>query len=132
VPCPWKKIVLTLDELPEGWGLIEVGTGDPFVVHEARDRDAEEPTATFLHALCRAASTAQAEADAGQDVLDVPLVPVGRRLGRGRVVCIRGHVIDHAPMPKAPRVDRVPCAACAEEQPSDVEATLYAIEDATP
>src|SRR5262249_40121644 len=55
VPCPWKKILLSTSlELPDGWGLLEVGTGEPVRVVEPREREAEAPTPTFMRALFRA------------------------------------------------------------------------------
>jgi hypothetical protein len=62
VPAPWKDVLLCLGELPVGWGLLEVGTGEPRVVVGRPERaDAEEPTPGFLKALLRSASTAAAE-----------------------------------------------------------------------
>ena len=56
VPCPWKSVLLSLRELPERWGLIEIGTGRPRIVQLAEEREAEEPDLGFVRALLRAAT----------------------------------------------------------------------------
>src|SRR5690242_8898310 len=40
VPAPWTSVVNSRSELPEGWGLISVGTGRADIIEEARERSA--------------------------------------------------------------------------------------------
>lgn len=129
VPAPWKRVVLAAGELPDGWGLLEVGTGDPVVVVEALERDAEQPTTGFLRALLRAAASAQLRAELGAD--DVPLVPVARALSGQHVGLACGHVLLHPPLTKGRPVP-LPCVACAKGLPVDIEVALAAIGDASP
>jgi hypothetical protein len=71
-PAPWKRLLLSRSELPEGWGLLEVGTGDPVVVVEAPERPRPELTPDFVLALLRAAARAP-------EIMQLPLgVPVSR------------------------------------------------------
>jgi hypothetical protein len=125
VPAPWKHVVLALSELPDRWGLIEVGTGAPCVVVKAAERQAEEPTPGFLRALLRASSR---EDDALEE--DAPRVLVNRpHLSRSHVGLACGHV---APRPGDKVLPRaLPCWACAEGLPSDREMVEAAIDDAS-
>jgi hypothetical protein len=131
VPCPWKRIVLSTDlELPAGWGLWEVGTGDPVHVAEAVHREAEAPTPAFIRGLFRATMR---EGAVGADVAGgAPLVPIARKLSRSHLALLCGHP---APAPLAkpnawPRA--LPCEGCAQDLPTDLEVVLGAIGDAGP
>lgn len=131
VPAPWKRIVLSLRELPRSWGLLEVGTGKPNVVLMAEERRAEEPTPGFLRALLRAASRdAAAAAELGiEDVAGAPLVEVNRPgLSHQNVGLECGHVV-RRPLAKGHR-PRLPCSGCANGRPPDREFIEAAIDDA--
>lgn len=128
VPAPWKHVVLTLRELPDLWGLIEVGTGGARVVSAAPERAAEEPTIDFLHALLRAA--ARGEADRDVKPSNVPTVEITRPgLSRDRVGLACGHSAVRPLAKVAPRA--APCWSCAEGRPTDREMVEAAIRDAT-
>ena len=127
VPMPWKRVVMSTSELPDRWGLIEVGTGAPSIVVQAEEREAEDPTPGFMRALLRAASRAAAlreDPDA-----DAPLQPVTRpTLSRHHIGLGCGHV---APRPLAKVMPpRVPCLSCLADHPTDRELVLAALEDA--
>ena len=103
VPVPWKHVVLSTSELPDGWGLLEIGAGAPHVVVEAREREAEEPSSPFLHALLRGASNAQHREQLG----GAPLVSISRILSRQHVSLQCGHALVHPPIAKG-RPEPVP------------------------
>lgn len=128
-PAPWKNVVINLHELPERWGLIEIGTGRANIVRLAEERDAEEPTPGFVRALLRAAAHDDAAAAEGDDD-QAPLVEINRpRLSRSHVGLLCGHV---APRPLAktqPR--RLPCFGCAEGRPTDRQLIEAAIDEAS-
>jgi hypothetical protein len=122
-PAPWKHVVLALSELPDRWGLIEVGTGAPSVVVKAAERQAEEPTAGFVRALLRASSRKDEPLeDAPRSVITRP------HLSRSHVGLACGHV---APRPgsKTPPL-RLPCQACAEGRPADREVVEAVLDEA--
>jgi hypothetical protein len=128
VPAPWKHVVLTLDELPDRWGLIEVDGGTARVVVEALAHDpgplpVEVIAALFTAAASRGAVDAQREDEA-------PLREITRpRLSFGSVGLACGHVVPR-PMDKVlPR--SVACLACAAELPVDVEVLEAGLRDAS-
>ena len=128
VPAPWKRIVLTLHELPEGWGLIEVsGSTAAIVLASAEREEVEEPTPGFVAAMLRAALQRPEVALPGSTA---PMVAVTRpALSHSHAGLACGH--------KVPRLWKVPprsapCWACAEGQPVDLEIVQAVIDDATP
>lgn len=125
VPAPWKKILVSTSELPRGWGLIEIGTGSPITVVEAPKKPAIEMDADLTRSLLRAGATQ------GADNVEIgaPMVAITRPdLSRARVGLACGHA---APMPLAKKLPaHVPCFACAEGRPADVELLEATIEDA--
>lgn len=129
VAAPWKNIVLHLRELPDRWGLIEVGTGGASIITAALERDAEEPTPGFLRALLRAADRG-AEDLTGEDVYDVPRVLITRpALSRQHVGLACGHV---APRPLSKIMPRsAPCFGCKDGRASDRAYLEAALEEAT-
>lgn len=128
VPAPWKQVVLTLGELPEAWGLIEVGGGPPVFVHEPAATEVEEPPIEFVRSMLRAAaSIPEREAEAASDI---PMQPVSRVL-RSRVALGCGHIIPYLGKDKD-RPRELPCASCAADLPIDLEIAELAIEDAAP
>lgn len=126
VPAPWKKIVLSLEELPEGWGLIEVGTGEPLVVRDSEERAAVDPTPAFLQSLLRAGARGSTSTTGG-----APEVRISRpHLSRHHVGLACGHI---APTPLAKKMpDRTRCWSCAEGRPPDVEIARAVIAEADP
>jgi hypothetical protein len=126
-PAPWKRLLLSRSELPDGWGLLEVGTGDPVVVVEAPERPRAELTPDFVLALLRAATRAS---EIVQLAPGVPVHAITRpHLARDLVGLACGHA---APRPLAKTMpSRVPCFGCAEGRPTDREIVLAAIEDAS-
>lgn len=121
-PAPWKKVLLSTEELPEGWGLIEDGR----IVREATEREAVEPTTAFLQSLLRAGARGSEE-----QVADAPLVRITRpHLDRHRVGLACGHT---APAPGAKKMPvSVPCFSCAEGRPADLEVVRAFLEEADP
>lgn len=129
VPAPWKHVVLSTSELPDRWGLIEIGTGKPNVVVTAAEREAEPPTPGFLRALLRVAA---AEADEARDVaeLDAPSMLITRpALSRSHVGLACGHVAARPLVKVMP--PRLPCIGCAEGRPTDRALIEAAIDDAS-
>jgi hypothetical protein len=64
VPAPSNRIVLSVHELPEGVGLIEIGAGVPRSIVPAIPRkNVERPTDDFLKALLRVAAARIERAD---------------------------------------------------------------------
>jgi hypothetical protein len=47
VPAPWHRIVPPKSPLPEGWGLVSVGTGAPEVIVPAMEREPVEMLSPF-------------------------------------------------------------------------------------
>ena len=133
VPAPWKRVLLSLGELPESWGLVEVSSGrrgGADIVVPAPALEAEEPPRSFFLSLLRSASVAAPETIAA-GTSHLPMVPIARpRLARDRVGLLCGHV---APRPLDKVMPRaVPCAACAEGRPTDREIVEAVIADASP
>lgn len=127
VPAPWKRIVLSLGELPRGWGLIEIGTGCPVTVHEADERTAvRDLDADFMRSLLRAATTQGGDA---ATIAGAPLSVINRPgLSRSHVGLVCGHA---APMPLDKKMPaKVPCFACAAGQPAEIEVVETMIADA--
>jgi hypothetical protein len=126
VPAPWKNVVTSLSELPEGWGLITIGTGGAEVVREAEERQAQEPTPAFLQALLRAGARGSAV-----EGTSAPLVRITRpHLSRTLVGLACGHT---APAPMAKKMPlSVQCWSCAEGRPSDLEMVRAFLEEASP
>lgn len=116
VPAPWTNILLSLSNIPDRWGLIEVGTGGAEIILQAGERQAEPPTAGFVRSLLRAASKGAVEAPPGNDA---PLVPVTRPyLSKRRVGLACGHA---APCLAKVRPERLRCEACVVRAPTDAE-----------
>jgi hypothetical protein len=129
VPAPRKAVIHSLDELPNRWGLMEAGTGEPVVIVEAALRQAEEPTAGFGMELVRRA-LARGQRGDGRQIAGVPLRTISRILDREHVGLVCGHV---APRPLAKREPGlVPCGSCAMGLPGDEEIVTAAIQSATP
>jgi hypothetical protein len=130
LPAPWTDYLLTLDELPASWGLVEVGTGGARIVKPALVRDVEPPPDRFLRALYRAAAAAGERLDLDDASLaGIPVRTVSRYLTASRGILTCRHVVERVPRPKKGPA-RVPCHACFEGLPPDDEATVAAIEDA--
>jgi len=121
-PAPWNRVVPSKSVLPEGWGLLSVGTGEPAVIVQAEEREPMERLSPFELALLRAAVANTGESAAG----DAPLVEVIRPfLSRGHV----GLGCHHAAMSLAKTTpDKLPCLGCRDGRPTDPEA----IADAAP
>jgi hypothetical protein len=124
-PAPWQRVVPTKSLLPDGWGLLSVGTGAPSVIVPAPERDPVERLSPFELALLRAAVASAGE----QGVGDAPLVEVIRPfLSRGHV----GLGCHHVAMTLAKTTpERLPCFGCRDGRPTDPEAIEAAIADAT-
>lgn len=121
VPAPWKSVVLSIGELPDGWGLIEAGSGSPVFVHEPEATETEEPPIEFVRAMLRAASAIPVrEAESGAH-----MQPVSRVL-RSSVALACGHVVPYLGKDRD-RPARLPCAGCAAELPIDVELAEFII-----
>jgi hypothetical protein len=124
VPAPWHRVVPSKGLLPEGWGLLSVGTGAPEVIVQAPERAPVERLSAFELALLRAAVASTSE-HAAQDA---PLVEVVRPfLSRGHVGLGCHHVA--MSLAKTPP-ERLPCLGCREGRPTDPEAIEAAIADA--
>ncbi len=121
VRAPWKKTLFSFDELPEGWGLIEVGTGKPVVVRQGVERMAESLSEALMLSLIRSASEQGNDERGGArhgKVMAAPLRQVSRpRLSREHMGLACGHVLPR-PLIKAPP-PRVNCEACAAGLPID-------------
>lgn len=132
VPAPWKRVLLGVSELPDLWGLIEIGTGGATVVAAATERRAraEEPTSGFVLALLRAAAQGGGDV-AGEDLAhDAPHVVVTRpRLSRDQVGLACGHVAVKPLSKIMPRT--LPCFSCKDGRASDRAFIEAAIEEAT-
>jgi hypothetical protein len=132
VPAPWKHVVQARSSVPEGWGLLEVGTGDPVVVVPAPERNAAELPHGIMLALLRAATreTAAGEAAMATAALpDMPSQPVTRPyLSRTTVGLSCGHAVLRPLTKTLP--PKLPCGSCALGHPTDREMVLAAIEDA--
>jgi hypothetical protein len=128
VMAPWKRTVMSLTELPDRWGLLEIGTGGASIVSPAAEREAEEPTGSFLRSLLRAA--AREPEDLDTDGAGAPRVLVTRpHLSRTHVGLVCGHV---APRPLAKVMPHsLPCVACLEGRPTDRAYIEAALADAT-
>jgi len=126
VRAPWKRTVLAFSELPEGWGLIEIGTGRPSIVMPAAPREPADPPHTFVASLLRSASRL-----AEDDTAGAPLSAITRpHLSRHHVGLACGHV---AARPLAKVIPlRLPCFGCAEGRPADREVLEAAIDEASP
>jgi hypothetical protein len=128
VAAPWTNILLALTELPDGWGLIETGTGGASLIAKANERRAEEPSPGFMRALLRAAQ--RAAGDVGGHQLAAPRVVITRPHLSGRTVGLAcGHV---APRPG----DKVMppttfCFACLEGRRPDRAVVEEMIAEAT-
>jgi hypothetical protein len=127
VPAPYKRVILTTRELPNRWGLIEVGTGDPVRVVVAEERDAEPPTPAFELAMFRAAL---ARRDRVEAFGEAPLSPVVRLISNTQAQLGCGHLALSPLFKGVPRA--LPCFSCAAGLPIDRAIVRAAIEDATP
>ncbi len=126
VPSPWHRVVHAKSDLPDGWGLLSLGMGEPAVIVPAPVRRREKRLSPFALALLRAAVASVDEHPA----LDAPLVEVIRPfLSRGHV----GLACHHAVMSLAKKMPhKLPCLECRDGRPTDAEAIEAAIRDATP
>jgi hypothetical protein len=126
VPAPWQRVVRSKGDLPDGWGLLSIGTGAPAVIVRARERRPAKRLSPFALALLRAAVANTSEHRAR----DAPLVEVIRPfLSRGHV----GLACHHVAMSLAKRTpEGLPCLGCRDGRPTDPEAIEAAIADATP
>lgn len=129
VPAPRKNVIWDLDDLPDGWGLIELGTGSVDssgnylgnVVVVAR----EVPPLDFLRATWRAQTRAE-EKDA---IGDVPLVRIAdRRFAHGKLRLECGHVVDGQPKR---RDMKWPCAPCGNGAPPPADVARAAMAEAS-
>ena len=126
VPAPWTNVILTLAEIPDRWGLLEVGTGGAEIVLQAGERQAEPPTPGFVRSLFRAASAGAVSASPPGDA---PVVLVTRPyLSKKRVGLACGHAVTCL---ANVRPERLPCEACLAGAPTDVEMIEAAIGEAT-
>ena len=125
VPAPWQRVVTSKSLLPDGWGLLSVGTGAPAVIARAREREPSERLSPFELALLRATVANTGE----QGAQDAPLVEVIRPfLSRGHV----GLACHHVAMTLAKTTpEKLPCLGCRDGRPTDPEAIETAIADAT-
>ncbi len=132
VPAPWKHVLLRLSELPEGWGLLEVGPGKPLVVSRPLELAVqEEPSHTFLCALLRSAAEAGERLERDDAPDPAPLVRITRpHLSTKLVGLACGHVADRPLAKVIP--DRIRCQGCAEDRPADRELVEQLIEEAGP
>jgi hypothetical protein len=112
--------------LPDGWGLVSVGTGAPEVIVRALEREPAERLSPFALGLLRALVAVQGDQGDG----DAPLVEVVRPyLSRGHV----GLACHHAAPSLAKTIpSKLPCPSCAAGRPSDPESIEAAIRDASP
>lgn len=131
VPAPWKNILLSLSELPNRWGLIEIGTGGPSIVQYADERDAEHPLPGFMKSLLRTAvDGGDQDRGEGSGVV-APLSPITRpTLSRSHVGLACGHTAQRPLLKIMPRA--LPCFDCVDGKPSDPLLIRTAIEEATP
>ena len=125
VPAPWHRVVPSKSLVPEGWGLLSVGTGAPMVIVPAAEREPVERLSPFELALLRAAVANTGEHAAGDALLVEVIRPF---LSRGHV----GLGCHHAAMSLAKTTpERLPCLGCRDGRPTDPEAIEAAIADAT-
>jgi hypothetical protein len=128
VPAPWHRVVHSKSLVPEGWGLLSVGTGAPAVIVPALEREPAERLSPFELALLRAAVVHAGE-HAASDAGDAPVVEVIRPFLSRRHVGLACH---HAAMSLAKTTpERLPCFGCRDGRPTDPEAIEAAIADAT-
>jgi hypothetical protein len=126
VPAPWQRVVPSKSLLPNGWGLLSVGTGAPKVIERAPERKPLEWLSSFELALLHAAVANTGEHRA----IDAPLVEVIRPfLSRGHV----GLACHHVAMSLAKTTpEKLPCLGCRDGRPTDPEAIEAAMREATP
>lgn len=126
-PAPWKRVLLSTRELPDRWGLIELGTGAPHIVVAAPERQAEAPEPGFIRSLLRSA-----DRDVDEEPDDAPRVLITRlALSRTHVGLACGHVALR-PLAKAKVMPRsLPCHACKDGRASDRAFIEAALEDAS-
>lgn len=120
VSCPWRN-VLSLSELPDLWGCLEVGTGAPKIVRYAVERRAEDPTTHpgFIKSLLRSAVARGELAELGHD--GVPRVRINRVIDRQHVGLLCGHVTLRPFAKEGLLPLYLPCFGCAEGRPIDHE-----------
>ena len=118
VRAPWKLAVFSLDELPEGIGLIEIGTGKPAIVRESERRDADPMSEALVLSLLRSAATMALEDGAPKRGVKL--------LTRDKIILRCGHEIPRA-LVKRPGL-ALPCYECAPA-PLDAEALLGHVEE---
>jgi len=127
-PAPYKNVLLSPRELPAGWGLIEVGTGDPIRIVVAEEREAEEPTAGFHAALFRAALARRDRVDVAADA---PLSPIVRLISKTQAQLGCGH-LSLVPQFKAGVPRAIPCFACVSGLPIDDAIVDAALRQSSP
>jgi hypothetical protein len=109
--------------VPEGWGLLSVGTGAPAVIVPAREREPVERLSPFELALVRAAVVTGGE-HAASDAGDAPVVEVIRAFLSRRHVGLACH---HAAMslakttPERHLAARAPHRATCAPRPRPVQ-----------
>lgn len=130
VPAPWTDILLSVDELPEGVGLIEIGPGAPTRVVRPTRRRAEPPTPGLLKALLRVGAELVERLERDDFVIGAPLVPISRHLSGTHVALVCMHVVPAPKLKKMPRA--LPCFACLDGLPTERQAVLAALADASP
>ncbi len=117
-----------LTKIPAAWGIVDVGGSKVVEVRAATKREPEIPSADFLRALLRSATTQDLEAiEAGAplSVIDRPF------LSRTHVGLACTH---SAPRPMVKDRDmpkKIPCFACAAGLPREPEVVEAMIEDAS-
>lgn len=130
VPAPRKNVISSLLDLPEMWGVLEVGTGGVEVVRAAVVRkNVEEPTPAFLKALLRSAGRPVEREARGEG--DAPSRAIGGRLSKGFIWldgCLHRQA---APLEKRWPAT-VPCWSCAEGLPAHPEAVAAALDGSDP
>jgi hypothetical protein len=129
VPAPWKHVVLSIDELPDGWGLVEVAGSTAREVHEARSCNPGPLPPEVIASLFAAAARRDPVDPAREDV--PPLREITRpRLSFGSVGLSCGHVVAR-PMDKVlPR--SLSCVACLLQEPPDLEVLEAMLRDIDP
>ena len=127
VPAPWTSILLTLNELPECVGLVEVGTGGPEVIVARQRRKAEPPSQGFVKALLRVGAVLAERLERDDLVGGAPLVPIVRHIGR-TVTLACGHSQLTPLLKRMPRA--LPCFCCLDGLPTDRDVVLAALADA--
>jgi hypothetical protein len=125
-----RKLLLPGDELPDGVGLIEVGSS-AVVLKWATPHRVDPPSINFLKAIYRAGATVAERLERDDAAtLGAPLVPIVRVIDRSHVALACGHSTVR-PIEKHPR-PRLPCFACLAGLPVECDLVLDALGRAGP